>query len=85
MTTTRQLGRGALYGLVSFALVGAAALQLHALTLQARCEGLTETECAFEEQVVREAASKERLAASGLGLLGAGGAFFVWSKRRRPE
>lgn len=85
MTTTRQIGRGALWGLISFALIGAAALQVHSLFQRAHCEGLTETECAFEEQVVREAVSRERLAASGLGLFGAGAALFVWSKRRRPE
>ncbi len=77
-----ELGRGILLGLTLGALGGAGAVLGSSFTRSADCVGLSETECTFEEKIEREIASWERLTATGLGLLGAGGLFWLRSFKK---
>jgi hypothetical protein len=67
-----ELGRGAVLGVVFSAFGGAASLLVMNLFYPVRCEGLSETECAFEHQVHREDTARHRLMAAGLAVLGTG-------------
>ena len=74
-----QVGRGAGLGLTLAALLGSLGLLAASFFSHADCAGLSETECSFESQVARQNALRLRLSASGLGLVGAGGLFWLRS------
>ena len=69
--------RGTLVGVSAGALFGALMLVVISFASQVNCAGLSETECSFEAQIHRETARLERLGATGLSLLGAGGLFWL--------
>ena len=73
----RQLARGTLLGLTLGALAAALMLVVMSFTTRADCTGKSDTECTFEQQVTHETATWQRLGATGLGLLGAGGLFWL--------
>jgi hypothetical protein len=75
--TKAQITRGTLLGVSAGALLAAAMLVVISFVSKAHCEGLSETECSFEEQMHRDTARLERLGATGLSLLGAGGLFWL--------
>jgi hypothetical protein len=83
---TAQIGRGTLLGLTLAALLGSLGLLVASFFARADCAGLSETECSFEGQVAQQQAARLRLSASGLGLVGAGGLFWLRtsSKEKRP-
>jgi hypothetical protein len=87
LSTQAQLTRGTLLGLTAGAFCGAAMLVIISFASPVKCEGLSETECSFEQQTRRETARLERLGATGLSLLGAGGLFWLrtLSKDRRTS
>jgi hypothetical protein len=73
----RQLGRGTLLGLTLGAFIGAALLLAASFFAAVSCEGLSDTECAFEHQTHRENTARQRLMAAGLAVIGSGGLLWL--------
>jgi hypothetical protein len=78
----RQLGRGTLLGVTLGAFAGAVLLLATSFTSKVDCFGKSPTECSFEEQLHRESTTWQRLGATGLGLLGAGGLVWIRTMKR---